>query len=127
MLKIHDIKPIVEIPSYSFYIYLGLIVLAIMFFLFVVYMLYRYLKTKRNTKQKEYLNILKNLDFTDPKNTAYTISKYGRLLAKSDRQIKLIEELHHELEAYKYKKTIDKNISSNIKSQFERFMESLDV
>jgi Tfp pilus assembly protein PilO len=127
MLKIHDIKPIIEIPSYSYEIYILSIVLVVLLVLLVGFFIYRYFKNKQNTKEKEYYNILKNIDFKDSKNSAYTISKYGRYLAKSERQIKLINELHHNLEEFKYKKHIDKEIPLNIKSQFDRFLESLDV
>jgi len=127
MLKINDIKPIVDIPDYSIYIYYSLILLVVLFIVFVVYFLYRYFKEKNNKQDKEYLDILKNLDFTDPKQTAYDISHYGRILAKSERSIRLIEELHHDLEEFKYKKNIDKNIPTNIKAKFDTFLGSLDV
>lgn len=127
MLQIHDIKPIVEIPSYSFYIYLLLITLAAVSAVLIIYFTYNYFKNKKNVDEREYLKILKDLDFEDPKKTAYTISIYGWKLAKSERQIRLMEELNHNLEEFKYKKDIDKKIPLNIKSQFDRFMESLDV
>jgi len=126
MLKINDIKPIVDIPDYSIYIYYFFILLVILLIVFVVYSLYRYFKYN-NTQEKEYLEILNNLDFNDPKQTAYDISHYGRILAKSERSMRLIAELHHDLEEFKYKKNIDQNIPTNIKAKFDTFLGSLDV
>lgn len=127
MLKINDIKPIVDIPDYSIYIYYSLILLVTLFVLFIIYFIYKYFKEKNNKQDKEYLNILKNLDFSNPKQTAYSISYYGRILAKSERSHRLIEELHHELEDFKYKKHIPQNIPQNIKAKFDIFLGSLDV
>ncbi|MCD4756639.1 MAG: hypothetical protein K8R39_00020 [Arcobacteraceae bacterium] len=126
-LQINDIKTIVEIPDYSIYFYYGLIILAFSLFLASLYFVYNYFKSKKHSLEKEYLFILKNIDLSNQKNSAYTISKYGRLLVKDERQKRLFEELHNSLEEFKYKKTIDKKIPNTIKLQYETFLESLDV
>jgi len=127
MLKIHDIKPLVEIPDHSIYFYYGLIVLAFLLVLLIIYLIYLYIKSKKPSKQKLYYRILKDIDFSNQKQSAYTISKYGRLLIKDDRQKILIEDLINELEEFKYKKEITKNIPNHIKAKYETFLESLDV
>jgi hypothetical protein len=126
-LKINDIKTIVEIPDYSIYFYYGLIILGICITVAGLYFLYNYFVSKKHSKEKEYFSILKNLDLNHQKKSAYTISKYGRLLVKEERQQRLFEELHHSLEAFKYKKTIDQKIPNSIKLKYETFLESLDV
>jgi hypothetical protein len=126
-LQINDIKTIVEIPDYSIYIYYGLIILAISLLIATLYFIYNYFKSKKNSLEKKYFTILKNIDLNNQKNSAYTISKYGRLLVKEERQQRLFEELHHSLEEFKYKKNIDKEIPNTIKLQYETFLESLDV
>jgi len=126
-LQINDIKTIVEIPDYSICFYYGLIILGFSIFLASLYFVYNYFKSKKHSLEKEYLFILKNIDLSNQKNSAYTISKYGRLLAKEERQKRLFEELHNSLEEFKYKKTIDKKIPNTIKLQYETFLESLDV
>ncbi len=128
MLKIHDIKPIVEIPDYSIYLYYGLIVCAVLFGLFILYWVYRLItKTKKVSHDKEYFKILKDIEFTNVKNAAYTMTKYGRLLAKDERQKSLLEDLYHSLEEFKYKKVVSATISNDVKVKYDNFMESLDV
>lgn len=126
-LQINDIKTIVEIPDFSIYIYYGLMLLALSILVALIYFVYNYFKSRKNSLEKQYVMILKNIDLTNQKESAYTISKYGRLLVKEERQQRLFEELHHSLEEFKYKKIIDKEIPNTIKLKYETFLESLDV
>ena len=126
-LQINDIKTIVEIPDYSIYIYYGLMLLALSILVALIYFVYNYFKSRKNSLEKQYVMILKNIDLTNQKESAYTISKYGRLLVKEERQQRLFEELHHSLEEFEYKKIIDKEIPNTIKLKYETFLESLDV
>lgn len=125
-LKIHDIKNLVEIPDISFYIFLTLCILAGLIILALLFFIYKFFKNRKNNRRKEYFRILKDLDFTNSKHTAYTITKYSRLLVSNEREEKLCLELIEELEQYKYKKDVN-NLSVEAKSMFERFMDSLDV
>ncbi|MEA3512181.1 MAG: hypothetical protein U9R37_01125 [Campylobacterota bacterium] len=127
MIKIHDIKPIVEIPDNTIYIYYTLIVTGLLLSFLILYLIYKFFKSKKITDDKIYFEKLKRIDFKELKESSYNISKYGRVLAKDERQKRLIEELHNSLEQFKYKKTIPNTIPINIKQQFETFMESLDV
>lgn len=128
MLKIHDIKTIVEIPDYSIYLYYGLIVCAVLFGFFILYWVYVFItKTKKISYDKEYFKILKDINFDDVKNAAYTMTKYGRLLAKDEHQKSLLEDLYHSLEEFKYKKVVSSMISNDVKLKYDNFMESLDV
>jgi len=127
MLEIYDIKPIVQIQDFTIYIYYGLIVVSFLFLLFVIYFIFILFKKKEVSKDKEYFTILNNIDFNNTKESSYLISRYGRLLAKSEREKRLIDDIHNDLEVYKYKKNIDKDISIDIKNQFSIFMDSLDV
>lgn len=54
------------------------------------------------------------------------ITKYSRLLARNDREIKISHELIEDLQKYKYKKEVEP-ISDDIKIKFDRFMDMLDV
>jgi ABC-type glycerol-3-phosphate transport system permease component len=127
MLKIHDIKSIVEIPDFTIYIYYSLIITIILFFIFIIYLIYKSFKSKTQSKEKKYFIILQNIDFSNTKESSYLISKYGRLLASNEREKKLIDGIHYSLEQYKYKKNIKQSISADIKNQFSIFMDSLDV
>jgi len=127
MIDIHDIKPIVEIPDISIYFYYGLIVLLITLGSIVLFFIYKFFKPKKRSEEYKYYEILQNIDFKNTKKTAYDISKYGRLLAKDEREKRLILELIELLSIYKYKKETKSTISNEIKTKFQIFMESIDV
>lgn len=125
-IKIHDIKQLVEIPDISFYIFIALIILVVAFISLISFLIYKYFNNKKRNLRKEYYKILKDISFDDTKQTAYTISKYSRLLATSELEIKLCKELIDELEKYKYKKNVEK-FDGNVKVRYGIFMDSLDV
>jgi len=127
MIEIHDIKPIVEIPDVSIYFYYSIIVLLVTLGSIVIFFIYKFLKPKKRSEEYKYYEILRNTDFENTKKAAYDISKYGRLLAKDERQKRLILELVELLSMYKYKKEIKSKISNEIETKFQIFMESIDV
>lgn len=124
--KLNDIKPLVEIPDNSFFIFIVLVFILILLFITIVFFIIKLLKNRKKNTRKLYFEILKNVDFNNSKNAAYTITKYSRLLVKNEREIRLCNELVDELSIYKYKKNVPK-IDDKIKAKFENFMEMLDV
>ena len=126
-MKIHDIKPIVEIPDNSIYLYYGLIILTILFVIVTIYFIYSFFKSKKDSQQKKYFRVLKNLNFNNQKETAYSISKYGDLIIKDERGAMLFDDLNNSLEEFKYRKEVSKTIPNNIKAQYDIFMETLNV
>lgn len=103
--QLRDIKPLVEIPDNSIYLYWSLIILGIIVVLFVGYLLYQRFKfIKKQNLEKEYLEILNGIDWSSPKRAAYRATHYGRLLATDDRRLELFSQLIPLLEKYKYKK-----------------------
>lgn len=127
MIDIHDIKPIVEIPDISIYLYYCIVFLIITFGCIVLFFIYKFFKPKKRSDEYKYYEILRNVDFKNTKKTAYDISKYGRLLAKDERQKRLILELVELLSIYKYKKETKSKMSNDIETKFQIFMESIDV
>ena len=125
-IKIHDIKPLVEIPDYSFFILSGLILLGIIIVSLVIFFIYKYLKNKKQNIRREYFKKLKELDFKNSKKSAYDITKYGQLLVKTKREKQLLNDLISQLEQYKYKKDVD-NFDDETKALFDRFLDGLDV
>jgi len=125
-IKIHDIKNLVEIPDISLYLYMLLWILGIAFIFILIFMIYKFFQNKYNNDRKKYYKVLEELDLEDSKQSAYTISKYVRLLAKSEREKRLANELIEELEKYKYKKEV-KSLEDDVKIIFARFMDSVDV
>ncbi|MEA3290565.1 MAG: hypothetical protein U9Q04_10350 [Campylobacterota bacterium] len=127
MLKINDIRSLETIPDYSIYIYYFIIVLVCIFVVAALYLAVKYFKSRADSKEKRYFEILKKVDLDDTKKAAYTISLYGRLLAKDERSKELIRDLHILLEDFKYKKEVSSKLPNEIKVKFDIFMESLDV
>lgn len=125
-LKIHDIKPLVEIPDYSLYIFIALILLLLTIFAVLAYYIYKIIRNKEVSAQKKSFEALKNLDFSDAKRTAYVLTLHGRIIASTPREKKLLEELITDIEKYKYKK-VAPAITEETKHQIEIFMDAVDV
>jgi len=106
--QLRDIKPLLEIPDISYYLYWGLIglgtVLAIATLFFVVKKL---LESRKINLAKGYLEALKAIDWSDSKDCAYRATHYGRLLATDERTKELFSQLEPMLEQYKYKKEVE--------------------
>jgi len=127
MIQIHDIKPIVEIPDMSIYIYYSLILLFILLVCIGIYFIYNLLKPKVKSNELIYYEKLQDVDFSNSKNAAYEITKYGKLLAKDENQQNLFDELINDLYLYKYKKNITTEFSKETQLKLDIFMDSLDV
>ena len=124
-LKIHDIKALSTIPDISFYIFLLIIVLAISVLGLLIYLLFKYFKSRSNEK-KIIFKQLQNMPLNNAKQDAYIITKKGRKLISNDREEKLFEELIEELNQYKYKKNVQ-SMHKHTQEKFRRFMDALDV
>ncbi|AXH08982.1 hypothetical protein CP960_04460 [Malaciobacter halophilus] len=125
-LKINDIKGLVTIPDYSFFIYTFLIVVFFCIFIILIFLMVKSFLNRKKTKEQIAFEVLKNLDLKNSKECAYKITKYGRVVITDNRTKKLFLELEEELEKYKYKKNVD-NFNKNIIHQFDRFMDAVDV
>lgn len=124
--KLNDIKELEKIPDNSIFIFSFLIFLAILILTTLIFFLIKFFKNRKKSPRKIYFKILKNIDFSDSKKSAYVITKYSRLITTNEREKKLANELIEELEKYKYKKNVEK-IDETIKAKFLVFMDSLDV
>lgn len=106
--QLRDIKPLLEIPDSSYYLYWGLIgfgtVLAIATLFFIVKKL---LESRKINLAKGYLEALKAIDWSDSKACAYRATHYGRLLATDERTKELFSQFEPMLEQYKYKKEVE--------------------
>lgn len=121
MDELRDIKPIFQASDY--YV-LGLIPLAIILLLVAIYFAYKFF-TKKDLKRETYLQILKDVDLTNSKESAYLITKYGRLLVKEESEKKLLEDLIVKLEEYKYRKDV-KELSQDLENQYRVFLGAID-
>ena len=124
--KLNDIKELEKIPDNSFFIFLALVFISMVLLIIMIFSLIKFMKNRKVSPKKEYYKILKNINFENPKEFAYTFTKYSKLLITNDREKKLANELIEELEKYKYKKIVE-NLDQEIKAKYKIFMESLDV
>lgn len=124
--KLNDIKELEKIPDNSLFIFLALVLLGFIFLLILIFFITKLIKNRKKNPRKIYFKILKNVDFSNSKKSAYTITKYSRLIVSNEREKKLAIELIESLEKYKYKKEVE-NIDNEVKAKFSIFMDSLDV
>lgn len=124
--QIHDIKNLVLIPDNSIFIFSFLIFLGVIVVLLIIFFIYKFIKNKKTNERKTWFKTLENINYQNPKEAAYTITKYTRLLVTNPRDKKLCNELIEELEKYKYKKTVE-SIDDNIKAKLSTLMDAIDV
>jgi len=124
MKGLKDIKSIVEIPDISLYILIGLIIFALFI---VVFFIYKYKtrikKSKQKTKKEIALEYLKNLDYLDVKDVAYSFSTYGYIFL-NEKNKEDFENLEQQLEKYKYKKEV-KTLNEELKTKIQEFIGGL--
>jgi len=108
MDELRDIKPLLEIPDSSYYLFLSLVFLCVAFvFAIVVFLLKKFWKKKKVNMQKVYFEQFKNLDWTNVKQSAYMATELGRKLTLKDERAKEIyNQLIPMLASYKYRKEV---------------------
>jgi hypothetical protein len=122
--KLKDIRGIVKVDDYSLYL---LVFIVVVLSLMVAFLLYKYFtkirKTKKQTKKQIAKLRLKNLDFSNSKDVAYSFSIDGYLFVdeKNKQEFNLIEK---ELENFKYKKDVEV-IPDNLKLKIQKFIKGL--
>ncbi len=117
-----DIKNIVQIPDFSFYIFLSLIVVGVIVVIILSIYIFKFIKKRKQSKRKIYIQKLKNIDLNDSKKAAYMITKYARVLANTKESEKILEELLKELDKYKYVKNSPK-MDEQSKKYLKLFLE----
>jgi len=126
MEELKDIKPLLEIPDSSYYIYWGLIIFAGLLLLAVLFFVAKKLWDNRKTNlAKGYLARLKEIDWKDSKKSAYEATHFARLLATDERREKLFEQLEPLLEQYKYKKEVE-TVDKDTRNHFNLFVQVAD-
>ncbi len=107
MQGLKDIKPLVEVPDYSLWILLLLVLLGVL----IMIGLYKWLnKPKRRrrhrlTRKEIAEDALKNINLLESKQAVYDFSAYAPVLA-NEAQKERVDALIESLSAYKYKKEV---------------------
>ena len=106
--ELRDIKPLLEIPDSSYYVFLALVFIAVGVVLIIIGLLIKkFWKKRKIDMQKLYFEQFKNLDWTEVKTSAYEATRLGRILTKNNERAKEIYgQFVPMLEAYKYKKEV---------------------
>lgn len=123
LATLKDIRPPVEVPDPSWYLFLGLIAVVLLLLSGIGILLYR-LYSRRRAKtdiRAICLQQLQQIDWNDSKSSAYAITKYGRPLAVDERSKRLYDELVAELESHKYRPEVPE-ISESVRSKFTLFL-----
>lgn len=124
--QLRDIKPLLEIPDSSYYIYWGLIIFVGLLILGVLFFIAKRLWDNRKINlAKGYLEAMKKIDWKDTKKSAYEATHYARLLATDERRKELFSQLEPMLEKYKYKKEVDE-IDTDTLNQFNLYVQVAD-
>jgi len=124
--QLRDIKPLLEIPDSSYYIYWGLIGFGSLLLIGILFFVVKRLWENRKINlAKGYLQALKDIDWEDSKKSAYEATQYARLLATDERKKELFSQLEPMLEKYKYKKEVDE-IDEETRKHFNLYVQVAD-
>jgi hypothetical protein len=124
--QLRDIKPLLEIPDSSYYIYWGLISFAIFLAVAILFFIAKKLWDNRKVNlAKGYLEAIKKIDWNDTKRSAYQATHYARLLATDERRKVLFSQLEPMLEKYKYKKEVE-SIDQDTRNKFNQYVQVAD-
>lgn len=124
--QLRDIKPLLEIPDSSYYIYWGLISFVALLLLGVLFFVLKKLWDNRKINlAKGYLEAIKKIDWVDTKKSAYEATHYARLLATDERRKELFSQLEPMLEQYKYKKEVN-DIDTDTRNKFNLYVQVAD-
>ena len=105
--ELRDIKPLLEIPDSSYYIYFGLVTLGLFVLLTLVFLVVKkFIVNRRESLAKRELKVLKEVDWSNAKKAAYTVTRLGRRLANDKRSEEIYAQILPLLEEYKYKKEV---------------------
>lgn len=124
--QLRDIKPLLEIPDSSYYLYWGLIIFALFLVLGILFFVLKKVWENRKVNlAKGYLESIKKIDWKDTKKSAYEATHYARLLATDERRKELFSQLEPLLEQYKYKKEVDQ-VDQETRNRFNLYVQVAD-
>ncbi len=107
MDELRDIKPYLP---YNEWLYWGMVTLWVLMLLAIISIIWwsisRWLHNRKHNLRKQYFKAIKSVDWSNPKSAAYSVSYYGRLLAKDNRSMEILSQLEPMLKEYKYKKDV---------------------
>jgi len=125
-LTLRDIRSLEPIDDISLYLFIIAIVFVSLIIGALLYKLFSTIRArKKETLRKEVLQRLKDIEFDDPKDAAYKITKYGQFLANDERSKRMLEQLLPKLEKYKFIKDVPEFDDESVQ-YYNLFLKSVD-
>lgn len=125
--ELRDIRALEPIDDISLYLFVIALVFVSLIIGSLLYALYKGIKKKRDKNlRKKVLQKLKDIEFDDPKDAAYKISKYARYLATDERSQRMLEQLLPKLEKYKFIKNAPEFDDDTV-NYYNLFLKSIDA
>lgn len=126
-IPVNDIAPLVEIPDYSLYYFIAVLLIAVALSLALILALLKQIRKRRVNLRKERFSALTLVDFSDPKRAAYTISELGRVFASdNERTEKAYHNLFERLAPYKYAPKVEM-IDEETIGYYRLYLEIIDA
>ncbi|SFV60382.1 hypothetical protein MNB_SV-12-355 [hydrothermal vent metagenome] len=114
--ELRDIKPLLEIPDISYYLYIGFLIFIGLILLGIIFFIVRkFWINRKKDMRKVYFEKLKEVNWDNSKESAYAVTYLGRELSIDDRSRDIYRELVLMLEPYKYRKEVPKVDSKTLK------------
>ena len=125
-LTLRDIRALEPIDDISLYLFIIAVVFVSLIIGALLYKLFSTMRArKKEDLRKEVLQRLKDIEFDDPKDAAYKITKYARFLADDERSKRMLEQLLPRLEKYKFIKDVPEFDDESIQ-YYNLFLKSVD-
>jgi len=126
-IPVNDIAPLVEIPDYSLYYFIAVVIITVTVTLALILALIKQLRKRKINVRKERFMALSAIDFSDPKRAAYTITELGRVFASdNERTEKAYHNLFERLAPYKYAPQVNM-IDEETLGYYRLYVEIIDV
>lgn len=126
-IPLNDIAPLVEIPDYSLYYFIAVVLIAIALSVALILALLKQMRKRKVNLRRERFMALSTIDFSDPKRAAYTISELGRVFASdNERTLRAYHNLFERLTPYKYAPQV-KMIDEETLGYYRLYLEIIDV
>jgi flagellar biosynthesis/type III secretory pathway M-ring protein FliF/YscJ len=125
-LTLKDIRSLEPIDDISLYLFIIAIVFVSLIIGALLYKLFSTMRArKKEVLRKEVLQRLKDIEFDDPKDASYKITKYARFLADDEQSKRMLEQLLPKLEKYKFIKNVPEFDDESIR-YYNLFLKSVD-